>query len=26
LEVRGEGVPLKLELEKSEDQIVDFGI
>lgn len=24
--IKGEGVPLKLELEKSEDQIVDFGI
>lgn len=24
--IMGEGIPMKLELEKSEDQIVDFGI
>ena len=26
VKVQGEGVPLKLELEKSEDQNVDFGV
>ena len=26
IQISGEGVPMKLELEKSEDQIVDFGI
>jgi hydrocephalus-inducing protein len=24
--IKGEGAPMKLELEKSEDQIIDFGI
>ncbi len=26
IQIKGEGVPLKLELEKSEDQNVDFGV
>jgi len=26
VKISGEGVPMKLELEKSEDQIIDFGV
>ena len=26
VKVKGEGIPLKLELEKTEDQIIDFGV